>query len=72
MTHHLAHVHWTQRSLTLLESRTQPLALTIRAMLGFRAQQKSAHGLERSLFCESEAEEVQNIRRISNGKKKIL
>lgn len=45
MTYHLAHVHWTQRSLTLLESRTQPLALTIRAMLGFGAQQKSVHGL---------------------------
>lgn len=41
-------------------------------MLGFGAQQKPAHGLERSLFCESEAEEVQNTRRISNGKKKNI
>lgn len=54
----------------MLESRTQPLALTVSAMLGFGAQQKSVHGLEISLFGGSEAEEVQQIGRISNEKKK--
>ena len=68
--YHLAYLYLAQRNLTVLEFRTQLLALAIQALLRLGPLvSRNLLMIEIGLVVEVRLERVGDIRRIANGKK---